>query len=151
MPVVSPEASSSNVAASSSGIVSRSISIPRSRFTLSTAWRRIVRFERPRKSNFRSPSASMPCISYWVISASEFVAFWSGISSVSGSREMTTPAAWVEAFRATPSSWRAKSVMRLTDGSPSTIERSSGEISIASSSRIPSWFGTAFAIRSTSP
>ena len=28
----------------------------------------------------------MPCISYWVISASELVARWSGISSVSGSR-----------------------------------------------------------------
>ena len=63
----------------------------------------------------------MPCISYWVISASEFVAFWSGISSVSGSREITTPAACVEALRATPSSWRAKSMIRLTAGSPSTI------------------------------
>ena len=114
MPVVSPEARSSNVVASSSGIVSRSISIPRSWRTRSTAWRRIVRFDRPRKSNFSRPSASIPCISYWVISASEFVAFWSGMSSVSGSRLMTTPAAWVEALRATPSSWRAKSMIRLT-------------------------------------
>ena len=117
MPVVSPDASSSNVEASSSGIVSRSISIPRSCRTRSTAWRRIVRFDSPRKSNFSRPSASMPCISYWVISASEFVAFWSGMSSVSGSREITTPAAWVEALRATPSSWRAKSMIRLTAGS----------------------------------
>ena len=93
----------------------------------------------------------MPCISYWVIRASEFVAFWSGMSSVSGSREITTPAACVEALRATPSSWRAKSVIRLTAGSLSTIWRSSGEISIASSSLMPSWLGTAFAIRSTSP
>ena len=38
------------------------------------------------------------------------------MSSVSGSRLMTTPAAWVEAFRATPSRWRAKSVIRLTAG-----------------------------------
>ena len=52
----------------------------------------------------------MPCISYWVISASEFVARWSGISSVSGSRQMTTPAACVEALRATPSSWRANPI-----------------------------------------
>ncbi|MEJ7695368.1 MAG: hypothetical protein WKF78_01620 [Candidatus Limnocylindrales bacterium] len=29
------------------------------------------------------------------MSESELVAFWSGMSSVSGSREMTTPAAWV--------------------------------------------------------
>src|SRR2546428_708279 len=95
-PVVSPDASSSNVFASSSGIVSRSISSPRWARTRSTAWRRIVRFDSPRKSNFRSPSASIACISYWVISASELVAFWSGISSVSGSSEMTTPAARVE-------------------------------------------------------
>ena len=33
----------------------------------------------------------MACISYWVISPSELVAFWSGMSSVSGSRLMTTP------------------------------------------------------------
>ena len=63
----------------------------------------------PRKSNLSRPSASIACISYWVISASEFVAFWSGMSSVSGSRLMTTPAACVDALRATPSSWRAKS------------------------------------------
>ena len=41
------------------------------------------------------PSASTPCISYWVISPSELVARWSGMSSVSGSRLITTPAAWV--------------------------------------------------------
>ena len=63
-----------------------------------------------------SPSASIACISYWLISPSELVAFWSGMSSVSGSRLMTTPAAWVEALRATPSRWRAKSVIRLTAG-----------------------------------
>ena len=97
------------------------------------------------------PSASIACISYWLIRPSELVAFWSGMSSVSGSRLMTTPAAWVEAFRATPSRWRAKSVIRLTAGSPSTMPRSSAEVSIASSSRMPSWFGTALAIRSTSP
>ena len=82
----------------------------------STAWRRIVRFERPRKSNLSRPSASTPCISYWVMSPSEFVAFWSGMSSVSGSRLMTTPAAWVEALRATPSSCWARSTSRPTWG-----------------------------------
>ena len=70
----------------------------------------------------------MACISYCVISESEFVAFWSGISSVSGSRLMTTPAAWVEALRATPSRWRAKSMIRLTAGSASTCSRSAGLI-----------------------
>ena len=80
----------------------------------STALRRIVRLDRPRKSNLSRPSASMPCISYWVISASELVARWSGMSSVSGSRLMTTPAACVEALRATPSSWRANPISRST-------------------------------------
>ena len=61
----------------------------------------------------------MPCISYWVISASEFVARWSGMSSVSGSRLMTTPAAWVDAFRATPSSCFASEISFSTCGSPS--------------------------------
>ena len=93
----------------------------------------------------------MACISYCVISESELVAFWSGMSSVRGSREMTTPAAWVEAFRATPSSCLAKSITRLTPGSESYCSRSWGAVSSASSSLIPSWFGTAFATRSTSP
>ena len=91
MPVVSPDASSSKVRVSSSGIASRSIASPRFARTRSTAWRRIVRFDNPRKSNFSSPSASIACISYCVISESEFVAFWRGMSSVSGSRLMTTP------------------------------------------------------------
>ena len=68
----------------------------------------------------------MACISYWVMSESEFVAFWSGMSSVSGSREMTTPAACVEALRATPSSCLAKSIIRLTPGSASYCSRSCG-------------------------
>jgi len=93
----------------------------------------------------------MACISYWVISESELVAFCSGISSVSGSRLMTTPAACVEALRATPSSWRAKSMIRLTPGSASTCSRSAGATCSASSRRMPSWFGIAFATRSTSP
>ena len=125
---------------------------PRCVSTVSTAWRRIVRFERPRKSNLSRPSASIACISYWVISASEFVAFWSGMSSVSGSRLMTTPAAWVDALRATPSSWLGEVDDPLDrPGRPSTISRSGGLISSASSSLIPSWFGMALAMRSTSP
>ncbi len=93
----------------------------------------------------------MPCISYWVISASEFVARWSGISSVSGSRLITTPAACVEALRATPSSWRANPISFATCGSASCISLSCGDWTMASSSLMPSWLGTAFAIRSTSP
>ncbi len=73
------------------------------------------------------------------------------MSSVSGSRLMTTPAAWVDALRATPSRCRAKSMIRFTAGSESTISRSGGAIFRASSSEIPSWFGIALAMRSTSP
>ena len=127
-PVVSPEASSSNVSASSSGIASRSTATSRLSRIRSTALRRIVRLDRPRKSNLSRPSASMPCISYWVISASEFVARWSGISSVSGSRLITTPAACVEALRATPSSWRANPISFATCGSVSCISLSCGDI-----------------------
>ena len=99
---------------------------PRCSLIRSTALRRIVRLDRPRKSNLSRPSASMPCISYWVMSASELVAFWSGISSVSGSREMTTPAAWVDALRATPSSCWANPISLPICGSPSCISLSCG-------------------------
>ena len=46
---------------------------------------------RPRKSNFRRPSASQACISNWVIVVLPSVARWSGMISVSGSRLMTMP------------------------------------------------------------
>ena len=128
-PVVSPEASSSKVLrVVERDVVEVDARRRARRGSRSTAWRRMVRLERPRKSNLSRPSASTPCISYWVISASELVAFWSGISSVSGSRLMTTPAAWVEALRATPSSCCARSMSRLTSGSASTISRSAGAI-----------------------
>ena len=68
----------------------------------------------------------MPCISYWVMSASELVAFWSGISSVSGSRQITTPAACVDALRATPSSCWARPMSFAICGSPSCISLSCG-------------------------
>ena len=94
----------------------------------------------------------MACISYWVISESEFVAFWRGMSSVRGSRLMTTPAAWVLALRATPSRCLAKVGDALDAPDPtSTCSRRAGAVRMASSSVIPSWFGTAFAMRSTSP
>ena len=97
-PIVSPWPSSSNVFASSSGSVSTSSLTPRCFSTRSMASARIVRLMRPRKSNFRRPSASQACISNWVIVVRPSVARWSGMISVSGSREITIPAAWVEAW-----------------------------------------------------
>jgi len=73
---------------------------------------RIVRLVRPRKSILSRPSRATLFMSYWVINRSPFVARWSGTSSVRGSREMITPAAWVLACRATPSSFCARSVSR---------------------------------------
>src|SRR4029077_18557677 len=78
------------------------MSMPRWAFTVSTAFLRIVRFDRPRKSNFRRPRASMACISYWVMSESELVAFWSGMSSVSGSPPVPPPAPGGDTVRAHP-------------------------------------------------
>ena len=123
---------------------------PRCSRIRSTAARRIVRLERPRKSNLRSPSASIPCISYWVIVASELVAFWSGISSARGSRLMTTPAAWVEALRATPSSCLAKSMIRRTDGPVVHLLELGAEMQRLVEPD-PELVRTALAIRSTSP
>ena len=92
----------------------------------------------------------MPCISYWVISASEFVAFWSGMSSVRGSREITTPAAG-GAFRGhalqLPGEVDDPLHRRVAVNHRAQLR---GDLE-ASSSLMPSWFGTALAMRSTSP
>ncbi len=106
--------------------VSTSISTPRWRRISSTASARMVRLMRPRKSNFSRPSASQACISNWVMVVSPSVARWSGMISVSGSRLMTIPAAWVEAWRATPSSWRAAPISCSTRSSPAICSRSCG-------------------------
>ena len=82
--------------------------------------------------------------------ASELVARWRGMSSVSGSRLMTTPAACVEALRETPSSWRAVSTSLWMPWSLSYISRKGGASLRASSRVVPSCVGMALAMRSTS-
>ncbi len=149
-PIVSPWPSSSNVFASSSGSVSTSSLTPRCFSTRSMASARIVRLMRPRKSNFRRPSASQACISNWVIVVLPSVARWSGMISVSGSREMTIPAAWVEACRDTPSSCFAMPMSLSTRSSPAISSRSCGLVSTARSRQMFSSSGTAFATRSAS-
>ena len=59
--------------------------------------------------------------------------------------------AWVDALRDTPSTWRARAMSRWTVASVSYISLSGGATWSASSSLIPSWLGTALAMRSTSP
>ena len=135
MPVVSPLERSSKVFASSSGSVSTSSETPRWVRIRSIASARMVRLMRPRKSNFRRPSASQACISNWVMVVLPSVARWSGMISVSGSRLITIPAAWVEAWRATPSSCLAIPISLSTRSSPAISSRSWGEVSTARSRR----------------
>ena len=63
---------------------------------------------------------------------------------------MTTPAAWVEAWRGMPSSARAVSMRFLTVGFSSYIFLSSGLTASARSIVICSSIGTCFATASTS-
>ena len=62
---------------------------------------------------------------------------------------MTTPAAWVEAWRGIPSTFSAVSISSVTCGSLSYIRFSSGETSKARFSVIFSSIGTCFATTST--
>jgi hypothetical protein len=58
----------------------------------------MVRLERPRKSIFRRPMAATCSIAYWVVGMAESpprLGRCRGTCSMSGSREITTPAAWV--------------------------------------------------------
>ncbi len=105
---------------------------------------------RPRKSNFSRPSVSQACISNWVMVVLPSVARWSGMISVSGSRLITIPAAWVEAWRETPSSCFAMPMSLSTRSSPAMSSRSGGLVSTARSSEMLSSLGTALATRSAS-
>ncbi len=77
------------------------------------------RFRSPRKSIFRRPSASTSHIPNCVTVSSPSPLRCSGTTSVSGRSEMTTPAAWIESCRTSPSSGFARSTISRTCGSPS--------------------------------
>ena len=74
------------------------------------------RLRRPRKSIFSRPRSSTPCISYCVTIGASSMAVpgsglrWIGRYSVSGSRVITTAAAWMPSWRRRPSSPRATSI-----------------------------------------
>ena len=70
-PAVCPREIMSYVSASSSGILSSAKSGSRSR-TIFTASSSTVRFRRPRKSIFSSPSSSSVVMTYWHTMASSF-------------------------------------------------------------------------------
>ena len=67
---------------------------------------------RPRKSNFTSPACSTYFMENWVTSVSAFGSRYSGTRSISGRSPITTPAAWVLAWRYSPSSCSATSISR---------------------------------------
>ena len=70
---------------------------------------------------------------------------------MSGCAPMTTPAAWIESARVSPSSGRASSTISFATGSESTACRSSAPGFSAASSVWPGPSGTSFAMRSTTP
>ncbi len=113
-PVVSTRWNSLNVSLSSSGISLMLILMPRPFFKISRVFSIMVRFFRPKKSIFNTPMSSTACISYWVImSFSSWLERWRGIYSSIDSGVTTTPQAWVEAWRAQPSSFLAISIKPL--------------------------------------
>ena len=98
-PTVSALARISKALGSSNGRASRSTSMPRPRFTSSTAFCSTVSVFRPRKSNFTRPAASTSFQLNWVTGEFDFGSRVSGTSSTSGRSPMTMPAACVEAWR----------------------------------------------------
>ena len=132
-PIESPRESIAKTSGSSSGRSSRSGRTPVLASTRSLVRSRTDRFRRPRKSIFKSPRASTPCISYWVTTGASSMRPWpSGLRwigrySVSGSFVITTAAAWMPSCRRSPSKPRATSTVRRTAGSSSLMRRSSAE------------------------
>ena len=119
MPLVSPEASSSKVLASLRGIRCRSREIPRFCWMVLVALSKMVRLESPRKSIFNSPRRAIFSMWYWVMTACPFPlpTVCSGTYLVNGSCDMTTPAAWVLAWRILPSSFLDESIKFCTASS----------------------------------
>ena len=91
-PEVSPLVRISHAALSSSGIASKSRSIPRLALMSFKASPITVKVRRPKKSIFKRPNSSMLSLSYCVTKPSS-LAFCTGTWSSRGSAEITTPAA----------------------------------------------------------
>ena len=149
-PEVLPAEIISKVSGSSSGM-SESLKSGRRSWTIFTASSSTVRFRSPRKSIFRRPSSSRVVMTYWHTTASSF--FARGTYSYTGRLVMTTPAAWVEAWRGIPSRALAVSMSFFTCSSVSYCSRRGLDRRRASSRvmwRAPGPAGTCLAITSTS-
>ena len=102
----------------------------------------------PRKSIFKRPNSSNVTIVYCVVMLPS-EALDSGTNSSTGFGLITTPAAWTEVCRGSPSKRIAISISFFAESSVSYIVRSSGFIFIAFAIVIPSSIGIAFATLST--
>ena len=119
----------------------------RERFAIATASRITVNVLRPRKSIFSSPSSSIVVIVNWVVTEPS-CARASGTNSSIGFGPITTPAAWTELFRGSPSSRSARSIRCCACSLSSYRLFSSGFISSAFEIVMPSSFGIDFATMS---
>ena len=146
-PEVFPAEIMSKVSLSSSGMAS-SRKDGSCSCTIFTASSSTVRFRRPRKSILRSPSSSSVVMTYWHTTVPSLED--RGTYSYTGRFVITTPAAWVEAFRGIPSNDLAVSMSRRTRVSPSYRSLSCLERRRASSSVMWGPKGTSLAITSTS-
>ncbi|OQA03329.1 MAG: hypothetical protein BWY68_00764 [bacterium ADurb.Bin400] len=151
-PVVSPRDNNSYVDRSLSVRVSMLRSISCIFRMIRKAFWIIVKFVKPRKSIFNKPKCSIGFIEYSVTTEmSPLAASWRGRYSVNGSLEITTPAAWTDACRTTPSSLDAISMHCLTCGLLLYRSLSSAIFSKASFNDIPPGpDGISLAIVSTS-
>ncbi len=77
------------------------------------------RLRRPRKSILSRPSDSTSCIANWVTTSWSTPFCWSGTTSTRGRSAITTPAAWIESWRTSPSSGVARSTICRTISSAS--------------------------------
>ena len=144
-PVASPRASILYVFSSSSGIFS--MSMPP---TSSTALSITSRLRRPRKSIFSRPRSTTLPIETCVTTSWSAPFCCSGTTSISGRAPMTTPAAWIESCRTSPSSGFARSTISFATGSVSYAVFSSPDFR-HSASVWPGPSGISLAIRSTTP
>ncbi len=109
------------------------------------------RLRRPRKSIFSRPRSPTVPIENWVTISWSGPFCWSGTTSVSGCAPITTPAAWIESWRTSPSSGRARSTISFVTGSVSYASRSSSPVLRHASSVCPGPSGISFATLSTEP
>ena len=130
-PIVSPAASSRNVASSSRGTASMSSALPLPRSMRRTHSSMMDSVRRPRKSIFSRPRSSTPPMSNWVTigasagSVPDSGLRWIGRKLVSGSGLITTAAACTESWRIRPSRPRATSTTSRTSASSAYMPRSS--------------------------